>query len=419
MKFIYNIDKNEYEQFVKGHKKSHFLQGYTWGEFCKISKGLIPHYVGLKENNNIIASALLLQKKLPLGYSYFYCPRGYVIDFENLEILNFFTDSIKKFIKDKKGIFLKIDPDIIWKLRDPKDNLLQLNYDPNLIFDNLKKVGFKHLGFNKGFERNQPRFTFRLNFNGTLENVKNNFHSTTKKIISKGNPYQLEIYKNDIKLIDDFYTTMIETAKRETITQYSKEYYKNFYEVLHKENNSDFYVVIANIKKIKKQQKKKVSDLENEISILTSPSKKQELNNQILKIKKIITELEEIKEDRLPLSSIITTKYGNKVWTIHGGNHSKLRGLNANYLIYYEIIKDAINEGYETIDFFGTVDNPRKDNPEYGIHLFKKRLNGDYVEFLGEFDLITNPILYFIFIKLVPLYRNFILKFTRKKQIRR
>ena len=32
------------------------------------------------------------------------------------------------------------------------------------------------------------------------------------------------------------------------------------------------------------------------------------------------------------------TKFGNKVWTIHGGNNSVLRELNANYLIYYEII---------------------------------------------------------------------------------
>ena len=102
----------------------------------------------------------------------------------------------------------------------------------------------------------------------------------------------------------------------------------------------------------------------------------------------------EVKEDRIPLSSIITAKFGDKVWTIHGGNHSSLRSLNSNYLIYYEIIKDAVEEGYKTIDFFGTSFNPTQDDPEYGIWLFKKRLGGEYTEFIGELDYVFKKVTY-------------------------
>lgn len=418
MKFVDNIDKVEYEEFVKSHKKSHFLQGYSWGEFCKASKGLTPYYVGIKKNEILIASALLLEKKLPLGYSYFYCPRGYIIDFEDFKTLKLFNDNIKMFLKRKKGIFLKFDPDIIWNQKNPNNEIIPTEYNQEQIFKNINKIGFKHLGFNKRFEHNQPRYTFRLNLNSSIEQIKNNFHSTTKKIINKGNVYNLNIYKNDKKYIEGFYTTMIETAKREDITQYSMEYYKNFYEILHKENNSDIYLVEVDITNLKKQLEEKISTLKTEIELLSSESKKHELINQISKTEKTLSELHEIKEKKLPLASIITAKYGNKVWTVHGGNHCKLRGLNANYLIYYEIIKDAINEGYEIIDFFGTVDNPTKDDSEYGIHLFKKRLNGDYIEFIGEFDLVIKPILYFAFKKLIPIYRKIILKLTRKKQIK-
>ena len=41
MEFISNIDKNEYEEFVSKHKKSHFLQSYEWGQFCKRAKNRI------------------------------------------------------------------------------------------------------------------------------------------------------------------------------------------------------------------------------------------------------------------------------------------------------------------------------------------------------------------------------------------
>ena len=83
MEFLENVNEEEYETFVKNHKKSHFMQSYYWGEVMK-HKHFNPHYVGLKKNGQLVATALLLEKNLKLGYSYFYCPRGYVIDFELL-----------------------------------------------------------------------------------------------------------------------------------------------------------------------------------------------------------------------------------------------------------------------------------------------------------------------------------------------
>ena len=57
--------------------------------------------------------------------------------------------------------------------------------------------------------------------------------------------------------------------------------------------------------------------------------------------------------------------------------------------------------------------NPDKNNPIYGIHSFKKRLGGEYTEFIGEFDLITNKFMYFMFKTLIPIYR----KIKRNKSI--
>ena len=48
MNFIENIEKKRYEEFVKNHPKSHFLQSYAWGEFAKKEKNLTPHYVGIE-----------------------------------------------------------------------------------------------------------------------------------------------------------------------------------------------------------------------------------------------------------------------------------------------------------------------------------------------------------------------------------
>jgi peptidoglycan pentaglycine glycine transferase (the first glycine) len=76
--------------------------------------------------------------------------------------------------------------------------------------------------------------------------------------------------------------------------------------------------------------------------------------------------------------------------------------------LYYQIIKDAYDNHYEIIDFFGTSGeaNPDKSNPIYGIHNFKKRLGGEYTEFIGEFDFILNKPLYYAYKILLPIYRK-------------
>ena len=98
MEFITDIKKEDYSKFVINHEMSHFLKSYEWGQAC-IHRGLIPHYVGVKNKKKIVATALLLEKKLPLGYSYFYIPRGFVLDYNDAKILKEFTQELKKYAK--------------------------------------------------------------------------------------------------------------------------------------------------------------------------------------------------------------------------------------------------------------------------------------------------------------------------------
>ena len=68
--FVDNINKEEYEKFVKNSKYNHFMQSYDFGEIKKY-KHFTPYYVGLKKDNKLIGTALLLKKNLKFGYTYF------------------------------------------------------------------------------------------------------------------------------------------------------------------------------------------------------------------------------------------------------------------------------------------------------------------------------------------------------------
>ncbi len=413
MKLIENLSQEKYEKFNSTHKSSsHFLHSYVWGKFQEKQRGVVAHYIGFEDDKHKLhATAMLLEKPLPMGYTYFYVPRGFLIDYKDKDLLKEFTLAIKAYAKKRKALFVKIDPDVKLHTLDVEGNVIEGENNEDLV-PYLKSLGYKHLGFNKNFENNQPRYTFRLPLDLSIEEITKNFHPTTKKIINKGNPYNLTLIKNDPKTIDAFFETMKETSEREDIVNHSFEYYKAYYETLHKENMSDLYVVTVNVLNLKKTYQDKIKTLQENISKMSdekykdsekNANKKQEFVNQLTKAEKEYAEIEPLTEKELVLSAILTAKYQNKVWTLHGGNNTLLRELNANYFIYYEIIKDAKEEGYELIDFFGTTGSPTKDNPVYGIHLFKKRLGGEYTEFIGELDLIINKPVYYLYKILVPL----------------
>ncbi len=400
MEFIENISDKEYDEFLKKSPEAHFMQTREFGEIRRV-KRFTPHLVGLKDNGKLVATALLLEKNWQHKLKYYYVPRGYTINYNNKELLKEFTNELIKYCKKTKAIFLKIDPGILrysidldGKKIDGVDNTELMNY--------LNKLGYKHLGFNLGFEHEEPRFTFRINIDKPMEEVYSSFHATTRKVLNKGNQYNLKIYKGNSSDLKDFYETMIETAKREGIIQASFEYYEKFYEEFNKHGMSDLYIAKANIQELKDLFLKNIEETKNKET--KNEVQEKEKQDKLTKLNKQLEEINSIKEKELTLASIITVKFKDKVWTIHGGNHSKLMSLNANYLIYYEIIKDANAEGYKTVDLFGTcgIPNPDPSNPIYGIHNFKKRLGGEYTEFIGEYDLVANKTMY----KLYKMYKN-------------
>lgn len=425
MEFLSNIDEKDYEEFVSKQNKTHFMKSYYWGEVMKY-KNFVPHYVGLKKEGVLVATALLLEKKMFKNLSYFYCPRGYMIDYNDFDLLEIFTSELIKYAREKHAIYIKIDPDIKRHTLDIDGNVID-GEENSKIMCLFEKLGYKHKGFNTAFVNEQPRFTFRLSLDDTFENIYANMHATTRKILNKKNQYELDVYIGSLKDIPSFYTTMEETAIRENLACNKIEYYENFYSILNKHNMSDLYVVKVNIDNLKKIYEQHIQDIEDSIHDLKTKesgnkqkteNKIKEYTNEKGKLLKDFELIKQIKEKELVLSSIITVKYNDLVWTIHGGNTSLLRNLNSNYLLYYTIIKDAYDAGYKKIDFFGTSGeaNPDKNDPIYGIHNFKKRLGGEYIEFIGEYDLVVNKLMYLLYNLIIPIRRK-IVKSKLKKRV--
>ena len=422
-----NIEKDKFDEFVYNHKtKSHFLESLSWGEFSKEKKNLIPYYMGLvNDNDEIVGACLLLEKRLPMNLCYFYSPRGFVIDYKKKELVREMTEKVVNFAKSKKAIFIKIDPDLI-KTKFNYLNEEEKNKDYEELFNTLKSVGFKHLGFTKNFETMQPRYTFRIDLTQSLEDIESKFSKTTKQRIHKSKKLDTEVVIGTKSDIDEFYHLMTLTEDRKDFISYTKDYYETLYDIFNKSKygKATLFLGKVNMDKTISALEKNLKDINNQISILPidnlSKSAKAKLNELTRQKENVTNDINKYKEykkeygNTVTLSAHMIIEYGDKAWVLYAGNHNILSETYVNYNTYFEHIKYCKEKGIKIYDQFGTIGDLSPNNPRLGLHEFKKKFGGDYVEFIGEWDYVTNRFMYFVFTKLVPLYRKMIRKKSKK-----
>jgi lipid II:glycine glycyltransferase (peptidoglycan interpeptide bridge formation enzyme) len=67
------------------------------------------------------------------------------------------------------------------------------------------------------------------------------------------------------------------------------------------------------------------------------------------------------------------------------------------YIVHFAGVKMAVEEKYKKYNFYGITGDFRKENPLYGLFLFKKSFGGHVAELIGEFDLIINKPMYLFY----------------------
>ena len=259
-----------------------------------------------------------------------------------------------------------------------------------------------------------------------MEEIENNFSKTVKQRIKKGTSLGTNVRIGTINDIEEFSKLMMMTEDRKDFVSHDMKYYQNLYEIYNKHDNMKLFIGSINTTNVINEYEKEKEELlvnlnklnEKESLSTANQKKKKELEMRIDKLEEYISEYSDARDkygEEIVLNSHVIIEYGNKAWTLYAGNHNVLSSSQSNYKVYYEHIKYCHDKGIKYYDHFGTVGDLNPKNPRYGLHVFKKSFGGNYIEFIGEFDYVTNPLMYFCFTKLVPLYRTIIKKRAQKK----
>lgn len=384
MKFE-EISKEEYIAFWENHPLKTFLSATEISDLRKKSNWN-TNYVGVKKENKLIAATMLLSHIRKFNKYEFYSPRGYLIDFNDKELVDFFTNELKKYIKEKNGYVLRIDPYVIYKERDIDGNIVEGGVDNSKIVDNLLSLGFKKVSIPN---TEQVSWMFSLNLEGKDEDtILKEMQSSTRNKIRKAEKYGITLKELSYDELDSFQNIMEETSKRKGFSNRKIDYYQNMYNLY--KDKVKYLLAELDLVEYTKKLEIELKEKEEKLSKLDDVKNEKEKNNLSLEIDSInkrIIEAKEIGKDKIELSCAMFILIKPEIIFLAGGNLEEYMKYDAQYILQWEMIKYGINNGYKKHNFYGIPANINTHPKDYGIYEFKRRFNGYVEELIGEYEL--------------------------------
>ena len=411
MKLV-NLSKKEFKKFADKHPQITFHQTEEWANLKK-TNGWDAYYLGLKDDKKIVAGALILSKTLPMiKKKMFYSPRGFLIDYNDKKLLEEFTKEIKVFAKKEGAIFIKIDPYVEYQEHNNNGEVVEDGYNNKQAVENLKSLGYKFFGFNLMQDTLQPRWMHVIEINGrSEEEVQKDMESKTRQILRKNEKSCIKTREIERSELPIFKEIMEHTGDRRDFVDRPLSYYEAMWDNLYDTGILKILLADIDFKEYEKNTREELKTVENSLkdriykhdnNLLKMNEKKYESTNKqdkesIERLKKQIDKIKSYQQEygnKKNLGTILFLVYGNEVLSLFGGTDDNLMQFQSAYTVHYAGIKYAIDHGYKRYNFYGITGDFRKENPLFGLYLFKKSFGGHVVELIGEYDLVISKFWY-------------------------
>lgn len=406
---ICELTAKEFDNYAINHLLANYYESSNYATLMS-KVGYDKKYIGYKnKHGELKAATLLLIKKINHIFKYAYAPKGFLVDYNNNDLLEDFTKKLKTYAKKEKIIFIKLNPEIPTYRYDLKLEKKQLN-NYNLI-EKLENLGYIHLKDNLYFEAMLPRFNAVLD----LKNYEpSKFNKTNRNKINNAVRKGLEIeVLNDESSIKNLYEFIEFKKKRRDLV-----YYKNYFSIFNNDNYVDIFLVKINYQKYLENSKLVFEKEEENNEKLTERLFKNNNEDNIKKKMDSDLKLQSYKNDvinatyninRDPnkyIAAAFCIKYLNRVHIVISGFNEMYGHLNPNYFLHNEIFKYYKGK-YDYIDLNGITGDFSDTNPYKGLNKFKLGFNPYVYELIGEFDLVINEKIYEFLLSINSIQKEF------------
>lgn len=408
-RFVEQVDPKEHDAFIAAHPLCNLLQTSDW---AKVKDNWDHAIVGVREGEQLVASALVLIKQLPLHFTMMYVPRGPVMDYHNKELTVVFLQGLQRWAKRYHCLFIKMDPGIHY--RDyliEEQETAEVHAGMKEILENLRAAGAIHQGFTTYIKESiQPRYQANVY---ACEDFDASLPRHTRRLIKDALKRNVEVVRVGEERLDEFADVVALTEKRKHVSLRNREYFHQLMEIY----QEDCYLFLAEVDVRAMLEGLYEQRRENDAQLAQlkegAPKKKRRLEDIHRSLARDIAEFEEIVREypqRTVIAGVLSIKVGDTLEMLYAGMNERFKKFMPQYYLYTEIMKYAFANGCRYANM-GGVEGDLQD----GLTKFKANFHPHINEFIGEFDLPVNRVLYHASQKAYAIRKKRMLKRNHKE----
>lgn len=403
-RFVEQVDPKEHDAFIAAHPLCNLLQTSDW---AKVKDNWDHAIVGVRAGEQLVASALVLIKQLPLHFTMMYVPRGPVMDYHNKELTVVFLQGLQRWAKRYHCLFIKMDPGIHY--RDyliEEQETAEVHAGMKEILENLRAAGAIHQGFTTYIKESiQPRYQANVY---ACEDFDASLPRHTRRLIKDALKRNVEAVRVGEERLDEFADVVALTEKRKHVSLRNREYFHQLMEIYQEDcylflAEVDVRVMLEGLYEQRRENDAQLAQLKE-----GAPKKKRRLEDIQRSLARDIAEFEEIVREypqRTVIAGVLSIKVGDTLEMLYAGMNERFKKFMPQYYLYTEIMKYAFANGCRYANM-GGVEGDLQD----GLTKFKANFHPHINEFIGEFDLPVNRVLYHASQKAYAIRKNRMLK---------
>jgi len=359
---VRTVDAAHHLAFVEARSGS-FLQTPAWGRLKTDWRAeSLGWFRNTSTGDEMVGAGLVLYRSLPrIGRSLAYLPEGPVTDWDAPEALDVLR-TLRDHVKAQGAFALRIGPavpvrrwhadtvkaaiadDAVGSLRDVTPDVTE---DAGMrVRALLERLGFDHLASDDGFAAGQPEYVFQLPLAGrTEEDVLAGMNQLWRRNIKKSAKQGVVVTRGEASDLPAFHAAYLETATRDHFTPRPLSYFQRMFEVMEAENDDRIRLYLAH-------------------------------------------------HDEDLVAATTWVRVGAHTWYSYGASTAAKREVQGSTAIQWQMMRDAIAAGADVYDLRGITDTVAADDSHAGLIRFKVGTGGEAVEYVGEWDLPLNKLLY-------------------------
>jgi lipid II:glycine glycyltransferase (peptidoglycan interpeptide bridge formation enzyme) len=358
---VRTIEADRHREFNAAQPSVSFLQTPAWGQ---VKSEWRSESVGwFNGADGPVGAGLVLYRQLPKIKKYLaYLPEGPVIDWAAPDIgewLRPLADHVRR-----AGAFgVRIGAPAVarrWSAETIKAAIAdeqvtrlseampdQVNHETTRTRNQLRELGWRQPQEDEeGFAAGQPRFVFQLPIAGrTPDQLLAGMNQLWRRNIKKAAKTGVVVRRGSADQLPDFHRLYVETAERDHFRPRPISYFQTMFDALLAEDPDRIRLYLAH------------------------------------------------HEDDL-VASTTWVRVGQHTWYSYGASSTAKREVRGSNAIQWQMILDALEAGATIYDLRGITEGLEADDPHLGLIQFKVGTGGEAVEYLGEWDLPLNPLLY-------------------------